>query len=199
LLGLAVAALIGIFFLLQAAFGSWRLATAVFIVSPAALMGGVLVAFAGGGTVSLGTVIGLLMLLGIAARNGMSLIKHYHHLEQYEGESFGAELVRRGTQERFVPIMMTALVTAVMLLPFALRGDLAGLEIVHPMARVILGGLVISTLLSLFGVPAVYLLFGAQHEADLGLQVTVVTEEEMREAIANAREMGTAQSAFAKP
>jgi Cu/Ag efflux pump CusA len=189
LLGLSVVALIGIFFLLQAAFKSWRLAAVVFLASPAAMMGGVLVAFAGGGILSLGAIIGLLTLLGIAARNGIMLIDHYHHLEQHEGEVFGPELVRRGTRERVAPIVMTALTTALVLLPFALRGDIAGLEIVHPMAAVILAGLVISTLLSLFGVPAVYLLFGAQREADLGLAVTVVSEEEMREAIARAQGM----------
>ncbi len=174
LLGLAAAALIGIFFLLQAACGSWRLATVVFLASPSAFVGGVLVAFASGRTISLGAIIGLFTLLGIAARNGITLIRHYHHLEQREGESFSLELVRRGTRERFAPILTTALTTALALLPFALLSNIAGLEIVHPMAVVILGGLVTSTLLSLFGVPAMYLLFGAARERDLDLELAEV-------------------------
>lgn len=191
LLGLSLAALIGIFFLLQAAFGSWRLAAVVFLASPSAMMGGVLVAFTNGGILSLGAIIGLLTLLGIAARNGMMLIKHYHDLERREGVAFGPELVRRGASERFAPILMTALTTALVLLPFALSRNITGLEILHPMAVVILGGLVISTLLSLFGVPAMYLLFGATREADLGLPVTVVSEEEMREVISRAHGIQT--------
>ncbi len=173
-LGLAAAALIGIFFLLQAACGTWRLATVVFLALPSAFVGGVLVAFASGRTISLGAIIGLFTLLGIAARNGITLLKHYHHLEQRENESFGLELVRRGTRERFAPIMTTALTTALALLPFALLGNRGGLEIVHPMAVVILGGLVTTTLLTLLGIPAMYLLFGAARERDLDLELAEV-------------------------
>jgi CzcA family heavy metal efflux pump len=190
----AISALIGIFFLLQAAFGSWRLATLSFLTLPAALVGSVLAA---GGNLSVGALMGFLAVLGIAARNVISLIKHYHHLEQQEGETFGPALVRRGTRERFAPIVMTALTTALALLPFALRGNLAGLEIMHPMAVVILGGLITSTLLSLFGVPALYLLFGAKREAELGLPVTVVTEEEMRQVIARAHDLEEVKLAIA--
>jgi CzcA family heavy metal efflux pump len=182
LAGLAVAAALGIFFLLQAAFGSWRMASVVLVTLPAAVMGGVLAAFVTGGVISLGTIIGLLTLLGIAARNGVMLIAHYRKLEQ-EGETFGPRLVVRGTTERSVSIVMTALTTALAFLPFVLRGDIAGLEILHPAAVVILGGLVISTALSLLGVPALYLLFGAAREPDLELPLSLAGEEEVREAL----------------
>ena len=88
------------------------------------------------------------------------MISHIQHLEQHEGETFGAELVLRGARERLGPILMTALATGLALLPLVIAGPIAGTEIVHPMAVVILGGLVTSTLLTLFIVPALYLRFG---------------------------------------
>jgi Cu/Ag efflux pump CusA len=97
----------------------------------------------------------------------------------------GAELIQRGTQERSAPILMTAGATALIFLPLALFGNIAGLEIVHPMAIVILGGLVTTTLLTVVGVPAMYLLFGAAREPELEeLEVTVGTQEEMAEVMA---------------
>jgi Cu/Ag efflux pump CusA len=189
LLALSLAAAVGIFFLLQAAFGSWRLATVVVVALPAALMGGVLAAFATGAIVSLGGIVGLLIPFGIAARNGVTLIRHYRDLQQREREAFGPELVLRGTRDRFTPIVATALTTALAFLPFALRGPIAGLEIVHPMAVVILGGLVMSSVFSLFGVPALYLLFGAERESDLELEVGAVTDKDTGQAISNAPEL----------
>ncbi len=162
LLGYTVAAAIGIFLLLQASFRSWRLASLAFFTLPAALVGGVIAGWiAGGGIASLASLAGLLAVFGIAARNGILLLNHYQHLEQREGELFGPELVLRGARERFAPILVTATTTALALLPFVVLGDIAGLEIVHPMAVVILGGLVTSTLLNLFVVPAMYLRFGS--------------------------------------
>jgi len=195
-LGLAIAALIGIFFLFQAVSGSWRLAFTALLASPAALMGGVLVVFFSGSILSLGAIIGLLALSGLAARNGIMLIRHYNHLEQSEGETFGPELVLRGTRERFAPIVMTALTTAIIFLPFALRGNIAGFEIVHPMAIVILGGLVISTLFSLFCMPAIYLVFGTNRVPDVDLAVTDVMKEKMREIVARARSLEEVKSAM---
>ena len=96
------------------------------------------------------------------------LISHYQHLEEQEGEAFGPELVLRGARERLAPIVMTALTTALALLPFVLFGNIPGHEIVRPMAIVILGGLVTSTLLNLFVLPALYLRFGASREPILG-------------------------------
>lgn len=159
MLGFVIAAVIGIFLLLQAAFGSWRLATLVFLTLPTALVGGVLAAFIGDGLISLGSLIGFLAILGIAARNGILLISHYQHLEQEEGEPFGPGLVIRGTKERLVPILMTMATTGLALLPLIVAGNIPGHEIARPMAIVVLGGLVTSTLLNLFVVPALYLRF----------------------------------------
>ncbi len=163
-LSVAVAAAIGILLLLQAAFRSWRLASLVLFSLPVALVGGLAVVFAGGGVISLGALVGFVTLLGIATRNAIGLIRHYQHLQEQEGETFGPELVLRGTRERFAPIVITAATTGVGLLPLALFGDVAGLEVLRPMAAVILGGLVTSTLLTLFGVPVLCLLLHAGPE-----------------------------------
>ncbi|MGZ8904824.1 MAG: efflux RND transporter permease subunit [Nitrospira sp.] len=177
MLGLIAAVVLGVFLLLQAAYRSWLLAFVAILTLPMALAGGVLAALLGGGTLSIGSLFGFLTVLGIAARNSVVLIKHYQHLEQYEGETFGPKLVLRGTLERFGPIMLTALTLGLALLPFVLFGGIAGSEIVHPMAIVILCGLVTSTLFSLFVVPALYLRFGVSREPDLGFRpVTTVSE-----------------------
>ncbi len=161
----AVVAVVVIFFLLQASFGSWRLATIAFLTLPAALVGGVLAAYSGTGVISLGSLVGFLTVLGIAARNGILMINHFQHLEQQEGETFGPELVLRGARERLAPILMTAATTALALVPLVVAGAIPGNEIEHPMAIVILGGLVTATLLNLFVIPSLYLRFGARSES----------------------------------
>jgi Cu/Ag efflux pump CusA len=161
ILGIAIAAVIGIFLLLQVSFGSWRLAAVGFVALPVALVGGVLAAFAAGGIVSLGSLVGFLAILGIAARNGILLIDRYQQLQRREGEVFGPGLVLRGARERFAPTVMTATITILALLPVAAFGTAPGFEIEQPMAVVILGGLVTSTLLNLFVVPALYLRLGS--------------------------------------
>jgi Cu/Ag efflux pump CusA len=160
MLGFMVAAAIGIFLLLQAAFGGWRLAGLFFLTLPSALLGGVLAAYFSGGVISLGSLIGFLMLFGIAARNGMLLISHYQQLQWDEGERFGPELILRGAKERLAPILMTALATGLALAPLVMAGDIAGYEIVRPMTIVVLGGLITATLLNLFISPILYLHFG---------------------------------------
>jgi Cu/Ag efflux pump CusA len=161
LLNVAFFSALGILFLLWISFKRWRLAFLSFLSLPAALVGGILAAFFfSDGLISLGSLVGFLTILGIAARNGIMLINHYQHLETYEGETFGSALVRRGSQERVAPILMTALTTGLALIPLAVAGNLPGHEIEHPMAIVILGGLVTSTLLNLFILPALYLRFG---------------------------------------
>jgi CzcA family heavy metal efflux pump len=152
-----IAAAIGIFLLLQTCVGSWRVATFSFLTLPLALVGGLLAAFAAGGLVSLGSLVGFLTVFGIAARNGILLINHYQHLEREEGEPFGAALVLRGSRERLAPILMTALATGLALVPLVISGEIPGAEIEYPMAIVILGGLATSTLLNLFLVPVLYL------------------------------------------
>jgi Cu/Ag efflux pump CusA len=157
---LGVLALVAIFVLLQQTFGSWRLATISFLTLPSALVGGVLAAWLAGGVVSLGSLIGFLTVLGIAARNGIIMINHFQHLERYEGETFGMELVLRGASERLRPILMTTGAAGLAILPLIIFGNLPGHEIEYPMAVVIVGGLLTSTLLNLFIVPALYLRFG---------------------------------------
>ncbi len=154
-------AMLVIFTVLRVALGSWRLALMSFLSVPVAAVGGVLAAyFASDGILSLGSLVGFLTILGIVARNGIMMISHYQHLEQQEGEAFGPELIRRGARERLSPIMMTALATGLALVPLVIAGNIPGHEIEHPMAIVILGGLVTSTLINLFIVPALYLRFG---------------------------------------
>jgi CzcA family heavy metal efflux pump len=149
-----------ILLLLQLAFRSWTLASLFLLTLPMALVGGALAAFLTGGTVSLGSLVGFLTVFGIAARNGILLINHYQHLEGEEGEAFGPGLILRGARERLSPILMTALATGLALVPLAVVGDIPGHEIEHPMAIVILGGLLTSTFANLFVVPLVYLRFG---------------------------------------
>jgi CzcA family heavy metal efflux pump len=157
---LAVGAVAGIFLLLFADFGSGRLATLVFLTLPFALVGAIVAAFLTGGVLSLGSLVGLVTVIGISARNGIMLVSHYRHLETVEGVPFGRELVMRGSEERLAPILMTALATGLALVPIVLAGSRAGYEIEHPLAVVILGGLVTSTLLNLFVVPSLYLKYG---------------------------------------
>ena len=153
-------AAIAIFLLLQASFRSWRLATLSFVTLPMALVGGVIAAWLGGGTLSIGSLVGFFTVFAIAARNGILMINHFQHLERDEGEPFGPGLVLRGALERLSPILMTTLAAGLALVPLVISGNKPGHEIEHPMAVVIIGGLVTSTLLNLFVVPALYLRFG---------------------------------------
>jgi Cu/Ag efflux pump CusA len=119
----------------------------------------------GSGILSLGSLVGFLTVFGIAARNGILMISHFQHLEHVEKQPFGPELVLRGAKERLAPIMMTALATGLAIVPLAYAGSIPGHEIEHPMAIVILGGLVTSTLLNLFIIPSLYLRFGRSRRA----------------------------------
>ena len=160
ILALSVFALIGIFLILFTDFGSSRLAFLVIAGLPFALIGGVFSAVMSGGVLSLGSLIGFVTVLGVAARNSIMLISHYKHLQVEEGHSFGLDLVVRGAKERLAPILMTALTTALALLPIVIGGNRPGQEIEHPMALVILGGLVSSTLLNLLVMPVLYWKYG---------------------------------------
>lgn len=160
LTALAALSLLGVLLVIQSDFRTPRLTALVFLTLPFALIGGVFGAVWGGGVLSLGSLVGFVTVLGIAARNGIMLISHYRHLELEEGEPFGPALVIRGSEERLAPILMTALATGLALVPLAVAGNKPGHEIEHPMAAVILGGLVTSTLLNLFLMPALYLAFG---------------------------------------
>ncbi|MFL6140550.1 MAG: efflux RND transporter permease subunit [Labedaea sp.] len=155
--GLALLVLIGMFLLLQAAFRSWRLATMVLLALPLALVGGVLAAWPFGALTSLGALVGLLAVFGIATRNVVLLVQSY--LNAVEQEVRSVDLVLRVTRQRVGPILLTAVTLAIALIPLVLFGSVAGLEILRPLAAVMLGGLVTSTLLALFVIPALYLRF----------------------------------------
>jgi Cu/Ag efflux pump CusA len=172
-LAVAVAALIAIFLLLQAAFASWRVAILAFAALPLALVGGAVAAAIAGGDVTLGSAAGFVAVLGLAARGSIALIRHYQQ-RQREGEAFGADLVTGGTRDRIVPIVTTAVASAAVFIPFAVSGGSAGLEIVGPMSIVVLGGLVTATLVNLVVLPAMYLRFGFVAEADTSADDIVI-------------------------
>ncbi|QJW97589.1 efflux RND transporter permease subunit [Frigoriglobus tundricola] len=160
LYALAGLALVGIVLLLFVDFGTWRPTLLVALTIPFALVGGVFSVTISTGVVSLGSLVGFVTVLGIAARNGIMLVSHFRHLEAEEGVPFGVGLVLRGAEERLAPILMTALATGLALLPLAVTGNKPGQEIEYPLAVVILGGLITSTLLNLFLLPPLYARFG---------------------------------------
>src|SRR5207302_7394668 len=125
----------------------------VMLTLPFALIGGVVAAYLTGGVLSLGSLIGFITVLGIAARNGIMLVSHYRHLQRSDSIPFGRELILRGAEERIGPILMTALAAGLGLLPLALSGSKPGYEVEYPMAVVILGGLCSSTRLNLIVLP----------------------------------------------
>jgi Cu/Ag efflux pump CusA len=150
----------GIVLLLWLAFGEASRLALVLVNLPFALVGGVLAVFATGGVLSLGSLVGFVTLFGIATRNAVMLVSHYDHLVGAEDTKWGPEAAARGAMERLGPILMTALVTALGLLPLAIGSGDPGREIEGPMAIVILGGLVTSTLLTLFVLPTLALRIG---------------------------------------
>ncbi|KWE48617.1 acriflavin resistance protein [Burkholderia ubonensis] len=166
MLGVAAAAMIGIFLLLQACFRSWRLAWVAWLALPASLVGGVLATALAGGVISLGSIVGFLAVLGIAARNAVMLIKHYQHLEAQPEQPSGLDLVARGAREQLLPILASSAAIIAALLPMVLFGAVPGLEIAQPMAIVVIGGLLASTLITLFVMPVLYLLAGRGHEGE---------------------------------
>jgi CzcA family heavy metal efflux pump len=157
LVATVAAAVFGIFLLVQAASGSWRLAALALVVLPSATVGGVLVILATGGLIALGSLIGLLAVFAIATRNTLGLIKHYQQLGDHEARRISPEVIRDGARDHVLPILTTAVATGFVFVPFAVLGDLPGLEVVRPMAGVVLGGLITSTFVSLFVIPALYL------------------------------------------
>jgi Cu/Ag efflux pump CusA len=166
---LTIAVTVAIFLILQATFGSWRLATMSFLTFPAALIGGVLAAFLTDRVISLGSLVGVITILGVSARNGIMLIEHYRHLENVEGEPFGLGLIMRGASERLAPILMTIICSVLALLPIVIGGNIPGYEVEYPMAVVILGGIVTSTILSLLITPILYYRFAPSAKKAMGV------------------------------
>jgi CzcA family heavy metal efflux pump len=157
--GLSLVAIAVMFGLLWSALGSGRDAVLVMVNLPLALIGGVVVVGLGGGVLSVASLVGFITLFGIATRNGILLVTHYHHLIHEESAAL-PEAVRRGSEERLVPVLMTALGTALALVPIARAAGEPGNEIQAPMAAVILGGLASSTFLVLFVLPVLYVRYG---------------------------------------
>lgn len=155
----ALAAL-GIILLLSAVFRNARNLTLVLVNLPFALVGGVLAVLAHGGLLSLGAMVGFVTLFGITIRNSIMLISHYEHLVTVEGRPWGYRTAIDGASERLAPILMTAIVTALGLLPLAIGSNAPGQEIEGPLAIVILGGLITSTVLNLLVLPTLALRFG---------------------------------------
>jgi Cu/Ag efflux pump CusA len=156
---------VGIVLLLSIAFRDARSVTLILAMAPFALVGGVLAVAVTGATLSIGSLVGFVTLFGIVARNAILLIAHVEHLTAVEQVPWSLDAVLRGTRERVIPILMTALVTALGLLPLAIGSGETGREVQGPMATVILGGLATSTLMNLLVLPVLVWRYGPLGEA----------------------------------
>ncbi|MDI1226731.1 MAG: efflux RND transporter permease subunit [bacterium] len=157
---LGLVSLLAIFVVLYSHFNSVNLALQVMVGIPLAFIGAVAGVWATGGIFSVATLVGFITLTGIAARNGIMMIAHYLHLMQAEGEKFSLQMLYRGSQERLVPVLMTALTALMALVPLILAADEPGKEILHPVAVVIFYGLLTSTALNLIVTPLIFWMFG---------------------------------------
>jgi CzcA family heavy metal efflux pump len=155
--------LVAVTVLLFSYFRSLSLALQVMLNIPLALMGGLALTWLLIDNISIATIVGFIAVGGVAARNGIMMISHYLHLMKHEGEGFTRAMIVRGTLERLVPVLMTALSAGIALIPLLLAANEPGKEILHPVAVVIVGGLVSSTFLDLMVTPAVFYLFGKPH------------------------------------
>ncbi len=162
---LTIFSLVAIFFILLKALGDWHSALQVMINIPLALIGAIAALLLTGGVFSIATLVGFISLVGITSRNGIMMISHYLHLIREEGEDFTEQMVIRGSLERLVPVLMTALTAGLSLVPLAIAAGAPGKEILHPLAVVVLGGILTSTLLDQIVTPAVFFKFG-KHAAE---------------------------------
>ncbi|WP_020167329.1 MULTISPECIES: efflux RND transporter permease subunit [Methylotenera] len=183
LLSLSLVVLLTIIFIVYIDFKSYR-HTLVFLLSlPFAIVGGVMGVFISGGVVSLGSIVGFIAVLGIAARNGILLISHYRHLAIDEKLQYGIELIKRGSNERLIPILMTALATTLALLPIVIKGPISGYEIEYPLAVVVVSGLLTSTVLNLILLPAIFLRFGGGNAQTLERPLKAPLKQPLRQLI----------------
>jgi Cu/Ag efflux pump CusA len=172
---LSLFSLAGMFLVLFAHFKSANLALQVMVSIPLAFIGAVIGVWLSGGVFSIATMVGFVTLTGIAARNGIMMIAHYWHLMEHEGEHFDLPMIYRGTQERIIPVLMTALTASLALIPLIIAADEPGREILHPVAVVIFCGLFSSTLLDLTVRPLIFWVFGRRPVAHLLPEVTTPT------------------------
>jgi HME family heavy-metal exporter len=160
LLALSVLSLVGIFLVLYVLFRSVNLALQVMSALPMAAIGAVAALLLSGQSLSVPSMVGFISLAGIASRNGILLLSHYLHLVEHEGEGVTWEMVIRGGKERVVPVLMTALTAGIGLVPLIIAGSQPGKEILYPVATVLVGGIISSTLLDFFVHPALFWVFG---------------------------------------
>ncbi len=165
ILVLFFAALVGVFLVLYTLFRTANLALQVMAALPMAFIGSVAALVWTGQTVTIAAMVGFISLAGIASRNGVLLLQHYIHLVQYEGESFTKQMIVRAGLERLAPVLMTALTAGIALVPLVLAAGEPGKEILYPVATVILGGVISSTMLDFFVHPALFWLFGRKAAA----------------------------------
>ena len=170
---LSLFSLAGMFIVLYAHFRSVMFAIQIMLNIPMAFIGSVIGVLLMGGTLSIATMVGFITLTGIAARNGIMMISHYLHLMEHEGEKFDLKMIVRGTQERLVPVLMTALTAALALVPLVIAAGQPGREILHPVAVVIFSGIFSSTLLDFIVTPLVFWRFGRKSVAKLLPQAVV--------------------------
>ncbi|MBB5031171.1 efflux RND transporter permease subunit [Prosthecobacter vanneervenii] len=156
---------VAVFLMLYGYFRSASLALQVLVNIPLALMGGLAFTYFKLNNISIATLVGFIAVGGVAARNGIMMISHYLHLMRHEGEKFSRSMIERGTLERLVPVLMTALSAGIGLIPLVLAADQPGKEILHPVAVVIVGGLVSSTFLDMAITPAMFWLLGRKAAA----------------------------------
>jgi Cu/Ag efflux pump CusA len=148
-----------IVFLLYSYFRTFSFVLVVLTIIPISLVGGVFYTSLTLNNISIATLVGFIAVTGIAARNNIMLLSHYLHLMRHEAETFSRDMVIRGTQERLVPILMTAISAGLALIPLIIAADEPGKEILNPVAIVIVGGLISSTLLGLAVTPAIFYTF----------------------------------------
>ena len=168
-IAVGIAALIGVFLLLQAALTSWRLATLAFLVLPMGVSGSVIVVALTGGGLILGSVAGMIAVFGLATYSAVLLIRSYQQRERF-GEAFGGELVMSETGRLVVPSAISLLAIAAVFIPIAIAGPKAGLEVIHPMAVAILGGLITTVVLTAAVIPAFFLKWGHVPNPDMSAE-----------------------------
>ncbi|MBX3422957.1 MAG: efflux RND transporter permease subunit [Pirellulaceae bacterium] len=176
---LFVMALIGVFLVLYTLFGTVNLSLQVMAALPMAFIGAVIALVITGQTITIAAMVGFISLAGIASRNGVLLLQHYLHLVQHEGEQFTKSMIVRAGLERLAPVLMTALTAGIALVPLVMAAGQPGKEILYPVATVIVGGVISSTLLDFFVHPALFWLFGiraAQRVLQKSLQPIVLDD-----------------------